>query len=399
MRRVRVALAALLAGLVVLDVAATALHAHGRAAPGRTGVAPLAAGTAVDVPLPPLALVDERGKPTSLAALRGRYVVLAPTLTLCHELCPITTGALLALRRKLRMSGLGRRVAVVEATVDPWRDTPARVRAFQRRSGSSLTFLTGTRNQIRALWRAFGVGFRRVPESHPPDIDWWTHKPERFDVSHTSGVFLIDPRGHERVALLGMPSSGGQLPARLTSLLSATGRRNLRHPRAAWTADQVLEDIRHLMGLAPVRALTRPGRLLGGGTVAIERHLAALRGRPAVVNAWASWCPPCQSEFPLLARAAQRFGARVAFVGLDVNDQSSSARHFLAGHAIGYPSFSDPGARAALSLGHIAGLPTTFFLNPAGRVIHVHAGEYTDERALAKDIASYAGAPRPKADP
>jgi len=387
---------ALLAALVVLTIAATAQHARGHTPVGHTPVAPLAVGTAVDAALPRLALLDERGRPTSLAALRGRYVVLAPTLTLCHELCPITTGVLLALRQKLRASGLGRRVAVVEATVDPWRDTPARVRAFKRRTGSSLTFLTGTNAQIHSLWHAFGVGFQRVPQADPPGVDWWTHKPERFDVSHTSGAFLMDPRGHERVAVLGMPSIGGRLSDRLASLLSATGRKNLRHPQAAWTADQLLEDLRHLMGLSPAQAGARRGRLLGGGRAAIQRHLAALRGRPAVVNVWASWCPPCQSEFPLLARAAQRFGAEVGFLGLDVNDQATSARRFLAGHPLGYPSFSDPGAKAAMSLGHVVGLPTTFFLNSAGHVTHVHAGVYSDDRALAQDIASHTrAAPRP----
>jgi len=86
----------------------------------------------MDKALAPLPLLHEHGRRTSLAAFHGRYLVLAPTLTLCHEVCPMTTGALMDLERELQASGQGRRVVVAEATVDPWRDSPARVRAFKR---------------------------------------------------------------------------------------------------------------------------------------------------------------------------------------------------------------------------------------------------------------------------
>jgi protein SCO1/2 len=124
-----------------------------------------------------LGLIDERGRPTSLAAFHGRYLVLAPSLTLCHEVCPLTTAALVRLRRSLRAEGLGRRVVVAQATVDPWRDSPARIRAFKRRTGVDVRFLTGTRAQIRRLWGALGVEYHRVAQPDPPDRDWLTSRP------------------------------------------------------------------------------------------------------------------------------------------------------------------------------------------------------------------------------
>ena len=202
-RSVAVPLVVALVALAAIEILAAALTA-GESSPhsrGGSPVAALATGTAVDRPLGRLPLLDEHGRATSLAAFRGRWLVLAPSLTLCHEVCPLTTGALMDLRARLRRAGLAARVVVAEATVDPWRDSPARVRAFKRLTGTTIRFLTGTRAQIRTLWHAFGVAYQRVPQGKPPDVDWWTHRPEAFDVTHTDGLFIVDPRGHERVAV------------------------------------------------------------------------------------------------------------------------------------------------------------------------------------------------------
>ncbi len=61
-------------------------------------------------------------------------------------------------------------------------------------------------------------------------------------------------------------------------------------------------------------------QLLSGGPTAFKARLKALRGHPVVVNEWASWCEPCQSEFPVFQRVSVRFGRQVAFVGLDARD-------------------------------------------------------------------------------
>ena len=215
-----------LTALAAIEVSIAALTAGGTSpgAPAAAFPPVLPAGTALVKPLARLPLVDEQGRHTSLAAFRGRWLVLAPSLTLCHEVCPLTTGALMALQARLRAEGLGRRVVVAEATVDPWRDSPARIRAFKRLTGTTLRFLTGSRAEIHALWPALGVAYRRVPQDKPPDVDWWTHKPETFDVEHTDGVFIVDPRGRLRVAVLGMPALGSRLPRRLSRLLNHQGR-------------------------------------------------------------------------------------------------------------------------------------------------------------------------------
>jgi len=133
-------------------------------------------------------------------------------------------------------------------------------------------------------------------------------------------------------------------------------------------------------------------RLLDGGLDAYRARLAALRGRPVVVNAWASWCGPCKFEMPYFSRAAVRFGRRVAFVGVNAGDTDGDARAFLRGHYVPYPSYTDPNDRIAQEIGVRAGLPTTVFYGRDGKVAYVHQGQYRDEAALTADLKRYAGA-------
>lgn len=144
----------------------------------------------------------------------------------------------------------------------------------------------------------------------------------------------------------------------------------------------------------PLAALhAQGGKLLAGGLPAFRTRLTALRGYPVVINKWASWCGPCQSEVPLFQRAAVRYGRRVAFVGIDGNDHEQAARSFLRSYPLTYPSFSDPAQRISASVHAASYFPQTVFLAPSGKLRFVHIGAYANERALAQDIARYALAP------
>jgi len=208
--------------------------------------------------VPHMALRSATGRMTSLAALHGKVVVLAPSLTLCHEVCPITTQAFMTMKNALEKAGLGGKVAFVEATVDPWRDSPARLRAYDKLTGANFIQLTGNVEQVQRFWHWFGVGFKRVPQGKPPDMDWWTHKPETFDVEHTDGVFLIDQADYERSFFPGIADVGGHVSPALHRLLSETGLSNLVHPGVAWTESQVMAGVGRLLGV-------KVPRLSGGG--------------------------------------------------------------------------------------------------------------------------------------
>lgn len=207
-------------------------------------------GVMFDRAVPDIPLLDAQGRPTSLAALQGKIVVLAPFMTLCHEMCPLTTGNYLQLQAQLARDGLADRVALVEVTIDPARDTPDRLAAYEKLTGASWTLLTGTQASITAFWKYFGIAYERVPEPSPASIDWYTHQPETYDVVHQDGLFFLGPDGHWRIALVASPDFQGTLPSPLAALLDAQGEQNLTHPVVplSWTVRQALDNVSVLLG-------------------------------------------------------------------------------------------------------------------------------------------------------
>jgi cytochrome oxidase Cu insertion factor (SCO1/SenC/PrrC family)/thiol-disulfide isomerase/thioredoxin len=133
------------------------------------------------------------------------------------------------------------------------------------------------------------------------------------------------------------------------------------------------------------------GQLLGPETALVSR-VHALRGYPLVLNAWASWCGPCRTEFSLFASASVRFGRRVGFLGVDTGDASSDAQSFLSAHPVSYPSYQTASTSQFPSLlpQGLVGLPTTIFIDRTGRVSYVHTGQYETQGGLDADIEQYA---------
>jgi cytochrome c biogenesis protein CcmG, thiol:disulfide interchange protein DsbE len=141
---------------------------------------------------------------------------------------------------------------------------------------------------------------------------------------------------------------------------------------------------------APLASLhAQAGRLLSGGTGAFNARLTALRGHPVVINEWASWCEPCQSEFPVFQRVGVRYGASVAFIGLDSRDVSAAAAKFLRRFPVTYPSYVDPHQQIASMLEAVGGIPQTIYIDRAGKQQYDHAGPYETAAALERDIRFY----------
>jgi protein SCO1/2 len=195
-----------------------------------------------------LPLTNQAGRTLTLRQLRGRIVVIVPFLTSCQEECPITTGALLAMEQSIDADGLADKVVLAEVTVDPGRDSPARMAAFAKLTGSSWPLLTGTSQSLARLWQYFGIYYQRVAEGSPPGIDWETHAPYTYDVDHSDGFVLLDASQHERFIAGGMVQMSG-IPSRLQGLLDAEGRSNLKDPGGgAWTVPDGLNAIGWLLG-------------------------------------------------------------------------------------------------------------------------------------------------------
>ena len=108
----------------------------------------------------------------------------------------------------------------------------------------------------------------------------------------------------------------------------------------------------------------RSRRVFVGGRLSLR----ALRGQPVVLNFWASWCVPCKKEAPLLAASAKTHAGKVAFLGVDVQDFTSDARHFLARYHVNYVSVRD-GAGSTYDGYGLTGVPETYFVNREGRIV------------------------------
>jgi cytochrome c biogenesis protein CcmG/thiol:disulfide interchange protein DsbE len=142
---------------------------------------------------------------------------------------------------------------------------------------------------------------------------------------------------------------------------------------------------------APLASLYGEGdELLPGGTEAFERRLATLRGYPAVVNVWASWCGPCRFEFPTLQKLSARYGKRVAFLGVNSEDSDSLAEEFLEEAPVPYPSYSDGDGAITETIGAGRGKPDTAFYSRDGSLCYLKQGPYSEHAELAADIQRFA---------
>ncbi len=126
----------------------------------------------------------------------------------------------------------------------------------------------------------------------------------------------------------------------------------------------------------------RLDKLSGGAPVT----LADFRGKPVVINFWATWCVPCMQEHPTMAEASQRLRDQVQFLGVVFDDKEENVRAFLEQNGSPYPALMDPDGKAAVAYG-VAGVPETYFVDPQGVIVSKYVGPLdpgTFEHELAK---------------
>jgi len=128
----------------------------------------------------------------------------------------------------------------------------------------------------------------------------------------------------------------------------------------------------------------------GGGKLQLD----SLKGRPTVVNFWATWCPPCREELPLLAkihaRYEKKYRGKVGFLGLAVEDNAEFVGEYAHAYGLTYPIAvgREPAIALMQALGNTqAGMPYTVVLDSEGRVVYSKRGMVKEkdlDRALAQ---------------
>lgn len=108
--------------------------------------------------------------------------------------------------------------------------------------------------------------------------------------------------------------------------------------------------------------------------------LAEFGGEPLVVNFWASWCPPCIAEMPEFERVHVDRGDEVRFIGLNTQDDFEQATALVEQTGVSYDLGLDPEG-ALFNDFEVIAMPSTYFVNAAGAVVHRHAG-ILDEQQL-----------------
>ena len=315
------------------------------------------------VAMPSFELVDQSGQPIDPVTTAGKDLVIAAFNTTCHETCPLYAALFFEIAQHMPAG-----VALIEVTTDPSTDNPATLSAYARKIGAPWTFATGSVDAVTSFWKPFGV------QLASGDV-------------HTSTLALVDRHGYVRLIYRGVPGVGAGMPPGLITGMSAQGLHELASGGDGWGAADVVQALVTIAG--PIK----PPNDAGGqappftltGTDGRQVTLASLAGKPAVINFWASYCPPCRAEMPLLQRlVGQRPGMRLVLV--DEGDNSQSARSFLAAVGLNQAALLD----SDLSVGHAYGaiaFPTTVFVRADGTIAARHIGQL-DEEVLAAQLTT-----------
>ena len=121
---------------------------------------------------------------------------------------------------------------------------------------------------------------------------------------------------------------------------------------------------------APAFALREAGT---GRTIDVAQY----RGKPLVINFWATWCGPCWEEHPVLVAGA-RSHPEVQFVGVVFQDSEDKILGFLEQRGVSYPTVVDDRGKTAIAYG-VAGVPETFFLDANGAIVAKYSGPLSAE--------------------
>lgn len=351
----------LLAGLLLAAVACGGSGPAGPAGGSQAGQSGAAAtnpdldpGTSLGgVPAPGFRLANQFGQPVSLAAFRGKIVILAFSDSQCTTICPLTTASMV--RAKELLGAAGDQVRLLGIVANPKASAVSDVMAYSQAHGmvNKWDFLAGPLPALRAVWRAYHV-----------DVQIRSGQ-----IDHTPALFVIDQRGRERKVYLtsmAYASIGQQaqiLATEAASLLPG-------HPKLAGE-----QSLAYIGGLSPAASVTLPAA--GGGGVTLGP------GQPRLVVFFATWLAETsdlRAQLAILSQysRAARGGGLPPLVAVDeaaTEPSPGAVRAYLTGPGgpLGYPVALDGTGRLADGYGAVD-QPWYALISASGKIVWSHDG-------------------------
>ncbi len=326
-------------------------------------------GTSLPGPVAPgFALIDQSGTPVALRQFRGKVVVLAFVDSRCTTVCPLST---VSMTEAVSMLGPGasRHIQLLGVNANPDATRVADVRAYTvaHQMTRSWDFLTGSRGQLAAVWRAYHV---YVAASHG-------------NIDHEPAVYLIDAQGRERTLYL-TQMAYASVAQQAELIASGVSRLLPSHPALHGGVPMTLAR--------SIRPDTAASLAVIGGARGTGRVTLG-PGHPHLVVFLASWDQEI-SNLPADLRALadyQREALRRGWptvVAVDETPTEASPADLArvlassGGAALGYPVVADTSGRLADGYG-VQDLPWTELISPSGQIRYHHDG-WLSEAALAR---------------
>ncbi|MSQ32033.1 MAG: redoxin domain-containing protein [Dehalococcoidia bacterium] len=115
-----------------------------------------------------------------------------------------------------------------------------------------------------------------------------------------------------------------------------------------------------------------------------DMSLSSLRGKPVVVNFWATWCEPCKQEMPHFQEAYDQYSKTdgLAILAVNMNENGTKALAFFQEHNLSFPSVLDSDQKVAVGTFGIIGLPTSYFIDAKGIIMYVKIGPFLTNAEL-----------------
>ncbi len=310
-------------------------------------------------------LLDQQGRPTTLAQFHGKIVVLTFIDPYCTQICPLTTQSMVEALRRLG-PGAAANVQLVGIDANPDKTKVSDVAAYTRAHDleGHWLFLTGTLPQLKKVWSSYHVYVASVDK----------------DVVHQAVVYLIGPGGHER-GIFSTPMSYGDVGEQAQMLAKAIAR--LLPSRSARLHNVSLQPN---SPLAPDETVDLPALGTGHADVALGKTHAHLLCFFATWLGETANLPDKLAGLDEYGKLARREGwpAPVAVDELVIETSPAAARKLLVGMAatLRTPIVEDAGGHLADGY-QVDELPWYVLTSPSGKIIWRHDGWLTPSGLIA----------------